>query len=328
MAERKNGAIVYWRSLSPKLAIFRLRPEDESSFPSYKPGQYMALRRDNCKLTKRVTDPDGNVSYVPDLDENGKQKYGPVTHSYSISSAPFETLQEGYLEFYIILEKTPRGEYGRFTGSLFYEQPPEDLTLTYFNRITGDFTLDKRASGFRSVLLLGTGTGLAPFRAMIKQLHFEALQGKRDDVQYTLLHTNRTLGELAYHDELYAFEASQAFDFVYVPSVSRPAQQDLNDPGMGKGRASNLLRALFEMPMKEEQDLENAIASGGDVATRQAALERTIRPVLPVKHSPRELRERLHPAHTVILTCGNPLAMADVQAIADVNRLRFEKEDW
>ena len=327
MAERKNGAIVYWRNLSPELAIFRLSPEKGSYFPSYRPGQYMALRRDNCGLTKRVTD-DGNLSYVPDLDENGKQKYGPVTHSYSISSAPFESLQEGYLEFYIILEKTPRGESGRFTGSLFHEQPLENLTLTYFNRITGDFTLDKRAAGFRSILLLGTGTGLAPFRAMIKQLYFEALQGKRDDVQYTLLQANRTRAELGYHDELCAIEASQALDFVYVPSVSRPAPQDLSDPGMGKGRANNLLRTLFEMPLKEEQDLENAIGSGGDVAARQAALERTIRPVLPVQHAPRKLRERLNPAHTVILNCGNPSAMADVQAIADANHFRFEKEDW
>ncbi|PYV41376.1 MAG: hypothetical protein DMG06_17315, partial [Acidobacteria bacterium] len=110
MAERKIGTVVYWQNLSPILAIFRLAPEGGSSFPDYRAGQYIALRREQCKLTKKVIAPDGQIDYVPDLDENGVQKRGPVTHSYSISSAPFETQQTGQLEFYIILEIDEKGE--------------------------------------------------------------------------------------------------------------------------------------------------------------------------------------------------------------------------
>ena len=202
MATQKQGAIVHWESLSPILAIFRLAPENGSRFPGYVPGQYMALRRENCRLTRRTTDRDGNVSYAPDLDESGVPRYGSVTHSYSITSSPSETLQHGWLEFYVVLEKGENQYPGRFTESLFRDQPNGDRRLTYFDRIAGDFTLEKRAAGFSSVLLVGTGTGLAPFRSMIRQLHDEALAGKKSNVRYTLVHANRTLQELAYHQEL------------------------------------------------------------------------------------------------------------------------------
>ena len=179
MATQKQGTMVHWQSLSPILAIFRLAPENGSRFPGYVPGQYIALRRENCRLTLRITDPDGSVSYAPDVDENGVPRYGSVSHSYSIISCPSETLQHGWLEFYVVLEKGESQYPGRFTESLFRDQPDGDRRLTYFDRITGDFTLEKRAAGFSSVLLVGTGTGMAPFRSMIRQLHDEALAGKK-----------------------------------------------------------------------------------------------------------------------------------------------------
>jgi ferredoxin-NADP reductase len=327
MIERKIGILVYRKNLSPILSIFRLTPEKGSKFPTYKAGQYIALRREDCKFTKRVIGADGQPDYVPDLDELGNQKRGPVTHSYSISSAPFATILEGYLEFYIILVKDSRGAPGRLTESLFRTNPKDDDKVTYIYRITGDFTLDKRAAGFQSVLLLGTGTGLAPFASMIKQLQFEASQGKTHKVKYTLIHTNRTYEELGYHEKLLAIEASQRFDFIYIPSVSRPTPRDLNDPKMGKGRANNLLRYILEMPLREEQDLQEAV-SKEHVSRAKAALERTVRPVLPQHVSRKMLLERFDPSRTVILTCGNPSFMADIQHIADANRIRFEKEDW
>src|SRR5258706_10303588 len=188
MAAQKQGTIVHWQGHSPILAIFRLARENGSRFPGYAPGQYIALRRENCRLTRRTTDPDGNVSYAPDVDENGVPRYGSVTHSYSITSCQSETLQHGWLEFYVVLEKGESQYPGRFTESLFRDQPGGDRCLTYFDRIAGDFTLEKRAAGFSSVLLVGTGTGLAPFRSMIRQLHDEALAGKQSNVRYTLLH--------------------------------------------------------------------------------------------------------------------------------------------
>lgn len=328
MAERRTGIVVYARQSSPILSIFRLMPEAGSSFPDYKAGQYIALRREDCRLTRRVVGADGLPHFVPDLDEAGRQKRGPITHSYSISSAPCETKEKGFLEFYVVLERDEHGDPGRLTESLFRVHPSEDESVGYVSRIVGDFTLDKRAAGFKSVLLVGTGTGLAPFVSMIKQLAFETSRGTRPDVRYTLLHTNRTREEMAYHEEMAAIEAGRRFDFLYLPSVSRPSPVDLEDPRLGRGRANNLLRHLFDMPLKEQEELEEAASNGKALAAARDALERMTRPVLPRHVSREELRRRLDPAHTVILTCGNAQVMADIKRIADVNGIRFEKEDW
>ena len=328
MAKTKTGTVVYWRNSSSILAVFGLTPESGSQFPPYKAGQYIALQRNDCRLTKKVVHEDRRVEYITVLDEQGKPKRGPVTHSYSIASAPFETLEKGRLEFYVILEMDEKGMPGRLTESMFRMDVEKDNKIVYYDKIAGDFTLDKRVVGFENVVFVGTGTGLAPFVSMAKQLDHEARQGKGDGIKYTLLHTNRVFEELDYYRELCEIEAAQRFDFIYVPSVSRPKQRDLDDPKMGKGRANNVLRHILEMPLKEEQDLQEAQAKGGDAAKAKAALEKTVKPVLPAQHPRAELQKRMDPPKTVIITCGNPWSMEDIKYAAESNQMRFEKEDW
>src|SRR5438046_3141574 len=296
MAELKAGKIVEWHRLSPSLSLFRLVSRDGGArFPSYEAGQYIALRRDDCLLTKKVKD--GNeVRYVPDVDADGKQKRGSVTHSYSISSAPFETTAGNYLEFYVVLERDREGVLGRFTESLFRGvETHTNERLAYLERIVGDFTLAKRAAGFEHVLMVGTGTGLAPFVSMVKQLHHEARNGNRPAARYTLLHANRTLEELAYHHELLDIEKSNSFDLVYVPSVSRPTARDLADPQLGTGRANNLLRHVVDLPTK-------------DLGATPPALPRS-RPI-------ELLRAGIEPARRVVLAGGIPDEMGDIAGIA------------
>ena len=102
-------------------------------------------------------------------------------------------------------------------------------------------------------------------------------------------------------------EKSNSFDLVYVPSVSRPTARDLADPQLGTGRANNLLRHVVDLPTK-------------DLGATPPALPRS-RPI-------ELLRARIEPARTVVLTCGNPDAMADIAWIAGQTGMRFEKEDW
>jgi ferredoxin-NADP reductase len=303
-------------------------PEAGHKFPSYKAGQYMALQRNDCRLTKKVVREDKKVEYVTVLDEKGNPKRGPVTHSYSISSAPFETEQEGFLEFYVILEVDEKGVPGRLTESMFRTSVEGDNKITYYEKIAGDFTLDKRAAGCKNIVLVGTGTGLAPFISMVKQIHFEVAAGKKDAVRYTLLHTNRTYEELDYYQDLLEIEASRRFDFVYVPTVSRPTQRDYDDPKIGTGRANNVLRYLLGLPIKEEQDLREASAQGGDTSKAKSALDRTIKPTLPKHFSPGALQERMNPTDTVVITCGNPWSMEDIKYAAETAGMKFEKEDW
>jgi ferredoxin-NADP reductase len=231
------------------------------------------------------------------------------------------------LEFYIILEKDELGHPGRLTESLFRMTLDSDNKITYVDRITGDFTLDKRAAGFDSVLFVGTGTGLAPFASMVDQMNAEALRGEKTPMKVTLLHTNRVFEELGYHQELLNIEKAANFDFLYIPSVSRPTQRDLEDPKMSIGRANNLLRNMFEMPLKEEQELQEMTARGEDISRARAALEKATKPKLK-GITRNELQQRFDPTRTVILTCGNPYSMSDIKYVAEANKIRFEKEDW
>ncbi|MGH7827676.1 MAG: hypothetical protein ACREQ7_21180 [Candidatus Binatia bacterium] len=328
MAEKKVGTVNYWRYSSDILAVFRLVPEGVSKFPSYKAGQYMALQRGDCRLTKKVVGDGGKVEYLTVLDAQGSSKRGAVTHSYSIASAPFETEEKGHLEFYVILEIDEKSVKGRLTESMFRMGLDADNKMVYYEKIAGDFTLDKRAGGFKNVILVGTGTGLAPFISMAKQLDFEAKSGTSNSVRYTLIHTNRTFEELDYYQDLLDIEAAQRFDFAYVPSVSRPTQRDWDDPKLGRGRANNLLRYLLGMPLKEEQDLQQIVASGGDIAKAKAVLEKTVKPALPKHLTSETLRDRMDPTTSVIITCGNPWSMEDIEYAAETTGMRFEKEDW
>ena len=144
--------------------------------------------------------------------------------------------------------------------------------------------------------MVGTGTGLAPFIAMAKQLHHEAVNGRGDGRKYTILHTNRTYPELAYHQDLLEMERAENFDFVYVPTVSRPTQRDIDDDAVGIGRANNVLRHMFDLPMKEEEVLAAARAGNGDLARAEAGMKRTPKPELPSHVSVAGLRDRFDPA--------------------------------
>ena len=82
MASRETGTVTYKKDLSPTLTIFRLISEGGSIFPAYTAGQYVALGRDDARLTKKVgVDPNGRSLFAPDLDETGRQRIGPVMHS-------------------------------------------------------------------------------------------------------------------------------------------------------------------------------------------------------------------------------------------------------
>ena len=328
MAEKKTGKIIHRQVLSEHLAVFRVMPEEGSPFPEYTAGQHMALSRDNCKLTKKLVDAHGGVKYEYDTDASGKQKRGTVVHDYSISSAPHETLEEFYLEFYIAFEMIDRGVKGRFSESVFNTDSESDDTISYMNKVAGEFTLDKSAAGFENVIMVGTGTGLAPFASMMKQVHYDTVRGRGNGTRYTLFHTNRRLEELGYHHDFLAIQSAKKVDFVYVPSVSRPAQKEYDNATLGKGRANNIVRHIFNMPMKEEQDVETAESQGDQTSRLKQLFQKSTRPMLPKHVTTKQLIGRMDPSRSVILTCGNPNVMDDIRYIAEMNKIKFVKEEW
>ena len=328
MASRKTGTVVYKKDLSPALVIFRVNPEGGSVFPPYAAGQYIALGREDALLTKKVgVDANGKPQFAPDLDESGQQRIGPVMHSYSITSAPWETIERGFLEFYVVQE-TVGGVPGRLSTVLLGMPCCEDEPVSYVDRIVGSFTLGKLVQAATCVVMVGTGTGLAPFVSMLKQVHHDSVRSGRDHRVYTLLHTNRTVAELGYHQTLSEIQAARSFDFLYLPTVSRPTARNLADPTIGVGRATNVLRSIYELPMTEEDRIAGAAAGSADRAEAEIALARAVRPVLPDLAETTSLRERFDPAKTVILTCGNPASTADVQQTAMRVGAHAEVEPW
>jgi ferredoxin-NADP reductase len=325
MPEIRSGTIISWTQLSPVLASFRLAPQKRHRFPSYEAGQYMALRREDCRLTRRVSGPDGRTRFVPDLDERGRQKRGPVTHAYSIASAPYQTERDKYVEFLVVLEMA--STLGRFTESLFDMDPREGGEMLYVERIVGDFTLARRAEGAGHVLMVATGTGLAPLIAMVRELDHEAASGRSVPHRVTLLFGNRTRPELAFHEELAAIASAGHFDFVYVPTVSRPGDEQGRE-AIGRGRANNVLRLALGLPMAEEEALEGARKAGGDTEALGAPVARAVPPELPPGIHAAALRSRLDPGNTVVLTCGNPVAMEDIRRVSETHGMRVEREEW
>ena len=70
----------------------------------------------------------------------------------------------------------------------------------------------------RRYLLIGTGTGVTPYRAMLPQLE-QAIAER--DVQVVLLFGARTPAELLYGDEFRAFAERHPGNFRFVPCLSR-----------------------------------------------------------------------------------------------------------
>jgi ferredoxin-NADP reductase len=325
MPEIRTGTVVAWHQLSPVLASFRLGPQKRHRFPSYEAGQYMALRREDCRLTRRVAGSDGRTRFVPELDESGRQKRGPVTHAYSIASAPFQTERDKYVEFLVVLEMA--STLGRFTESLFDMEPREGGTMLYVERIVGDFTLARRTEGAGHILMVATGTGLAPLVAMVRQLNHDASSGRAVPQRVTLLFTNRTRPELAFHEELASIASAGRFDFVYLPTVSRPGDEQGRE-AIGRGRANNVLRLALGLPMAEEEALEAVRKAGGDTEALEATVARAVPPQLPPEIDAAALRSRLDPGATVVLTCGNPAAMEDIRRVSERQGMRVEREEW
>jgi ferredoxin-NADP reductase len=252
---------------------------------------------------------------------------GPVVHSYSIASAPFETKQDGYLEFYVVLQKDGEGHPGRLTEVLFNLDLGADSKIFYIDQAEGNFTLERRVKDSRNVLFVGTGTGMAPFVSMIKQLGHDGDPGG-SKIKYTLIQVSRTREELGYYDEFVGIEESGKLDFLYVPAVSRPAAGDRDKNRVGAGRANNILRRIYEMPLREEEDLRRAEAESAALEECRQALKSAVSPELPARLNWEELRSRLNPEGLVIFSCGNPQSLADIRHIANVNQIRFEREDW
>jgi ferredoxin--NADP+ reductase len=200
--------------LKEDLAIFHITPET-GPIPDFKAGQFVTLGL-----------------HVP---SEGKI----IRRAYSIASPP-----EQKKRFELVIRWVRKPVPGRLTTELFNKKEGDDIAWV---KPTGIFTInDKMHDGTpdnRRMVLIGGGTGLAPFVSY--SMHLRSIGSKREIV---VLHGASYVDELSYKDLLNSLEeqsldmGKDKWNFRYRASISRP-QEWFNRTWSGqKGRVESFLR--------------------------------------------------------------------------------------
>jgi len=214
MVVDNKGKITYVQVLKEDLAIFHITP-DNDPVPDFRAGQFVTLGL-----------------HVP---SEGKI----IRRAYSIASPP-----EQKKHFELVIRWVRKPVPGRLTTELFNKKEGDDI---FWVKPTGIFTInDKMPDGSpenRRMVLIGGGTGLAPFIAY--SLHLKAIGSKREIV---VLHGASYVDELSYKELLSSLEeesldhGEDKWNFRYRASISRP-QEWFNRTWAGqKGRVESFMR--------------------------------------------------------------------------------------
>jgi len=156
------------------------------------------------------------------LPVNGK----PLLRAYSIASANYEE----HLEFFSI-----KVQDGPLTSRLQHLKPGDDIIVS--RKPTGTLLLHDLLPG-RTLYLLSTGTGLAPFLSIIRDPQtYERFE------KIVLVHGVRQVSDLAYHDYLSNELPNHEFlgelvrkQLVYYPTATR-------EPFRNNGRLTELINS-------------------------------------------------------------------------------------
>ena len=192
--------------------ILRVKPDGELF--SYEPGQYtiLGLHRSSSRIPDAA--PDDKVL----ADSAGDPL---IRRAYSITS----NSGDDELEFVVTLVHS-----GALTPRLFNLREGSRIYLG--PDATGAFTLE-RSSGNRDLLLVATGSGVAPYLSMLRS---EAPHGTEQ--QYVVLHVAAVSWDLAFRAQLEEL-ARLSPNFTYIPAITQP-DQDARWSGL-VGTAEELL---------------------------------------------------------------------------------------
>ncbi|KAA3605007.1 MAG: hypothetical protein DWQ01_20625 [Planctomycetota bacterium] len=225
-----------------QLALFTVEPASGEPIPPFQAGQYTTV-----------------------AFEQGSDV---AMRYYSIASGP-EQAQSW--QFFIRKPDKPGA-----TGELFDMEPGSPL---WVGQAGGAFTLERSSLPHR--VFVANGTGLAPFLSMSRHLRAQAEQGSVASGKLTLLHGVCRPQDLACRSELEAIADNSKLDFLYLPCISRPQEEDV-DSSFSHGRVEEVLMHLLNLP------------GCGDS-----------RPVkLAANHSLDTLRQRMPAGETALFLCG------------------------
>jgi ferredoxin--NADP+ reductase len=245
-----NAIVTQKIHVSPELIVLRVAP-DGWELPDFTPGQFGVLGLP------------GTAPRVPraDAEEPVDKPEKLIMRAYSIASS---SRAKEYLEFYINLVLS-----GRLTPRLFHLERGDRVFLG--KKITGMFTLEQVPED-KHVVLLATGTGLAPYMSMLRTSF--RCGGQR---RVAVVHGARHSWDLGYHAELSSM-ARMCDNLSYIPSITRP-EEELVPWGGEIGYVQDLwTRGLVSEALGFQPTPENTHAflcgNPGMVDTMQDALER------------------------------------------------------
>lgn len=188
-----NATIVGREEINAQLWVLRVRPD--GALFNFSPGQFAVL---------------GLLGSAPRVPEAVPEEPAPepgkmIRRAYSIASA---SVERRYIEFYITLITS-----GGLTPRLFALKHGSRVFLG--PKASGIFTLDKVAPE-KAVVLIATGTGLAPYVSMLRTLLVGDSQRR-----FVVLHGARYSWDLGYRGELESLARLRS-NFTYIPSITRP----------------------------------------------------------------------------------------------------------
>jgi ferredoxin/flavodoxin---NADP+ reductase len=205
-----NATVIAREEINPLLVILRVQPD--GPLFTFRPGQFAVLG-----LL-------GGEPRVPEAmpDEPAAPPDKIIRRAYSLASS---SLEQGYAEFYITLVSS-----GALTPRLFALRPGARVFMS--PKATGVFTPDRVAAD-KALLLIATGTGLAPYMSMLRTLLVAD-----DKRRFVVLHGARCSWDLGYRAELESLARIRP-NFTYIPSITRPE----SDPAFRgvTGRIQNLV---------------------------------------------------------------------------------------
>ncbi|MBF0623283.1 MAG: ferredoxin--NADP reductase [Magnetococcales bacterium] len=213
-SQEYNATLAKRLDISARQTIFRIKPDQPVPFVA---GQFTVLGLKHS--APRVPEAD------PEEDADPAKADRLIRRAYSISSGSHE---QDFLEFYLALVSD-----GKLTPRLF--QLREGDRLFVGAKATGVFTLDRVPPG-QKILLVGTGTGLAPYISMVRTL---ALGVGCPAVPLAILHGAAHSWDLGYRPELEMI-SKKCSNFQYAPIISRPEDEAVE----WRGRTGRLTQWL------------------------------------------------------------------------------------
>lgn len=200
MSTELNSIIVQRIEVTPGLIILRLVP-DGWELPDFKPGQFAVLGLPGTAPRYELSDPEEPLKDPDKL----------IRRAYSISSA---SINKEFIEFYITVVRS-----GALTPRIFNLKEGDRIFLS--KKYTGMFTLDMVPED-KHVILLSTGTGLAPYMSMLR-----STLPCNTERQVVVVHGARHSWDLGYRSELNTL-ATVCSNFHYIPAITEPQLEHIN----------------------------------------------------------------------------------------------------